>query len=436
MGVRISHPERLVHQADENSQNSTEFQKTSRQPSKTNEFQRNDNATKLMLSEKTSTLMGADYMSTSTASTISSRMKPHVGLSPQPYLHNSTRGGTRGRDFTHSWSRLSGSPSYNRTGAHRASTQTKPPWKPCVVKTHYDYSQAERPQSSLRQAPSPVPRQPRRMRRMDSRRVCSTSLSCLNDIHYQTGESHLRRCSAARRAQANKSEMLDTFSLENTHTLGIVEGTTATHRSRQPRRVRGMRAAYYPAMLRRHRPYPMTVANACGDSRQHRRVPSNILSDSLITAASESSFDIESIDPFTTVQDDTFPLRYVFYVEDKPKSMRAFANAGKVSLLARDTHCRVYFHAHIQRSANTNRVLGQTQNSVDSTQPVEPALYYHGKRVCPVTVAAPNLHALLRFVKQLDLLFPEFEASRYLSEQLVAPKRSGLETDSTQTENG
>lgn len=151
---------------------------------------------------------------------------------------------------------------------------------------------------------------------------------------------------------------------------------------------------------------------------RHRSSP-DILLDRLSAAISESSTDLESVDPFSVVQDEAFPLRYVFYVEDNPKSLRIFGYGGRASQMAREINCRVEFQAHFP---HTLGMFDHNPRSRDNPEPVELAFYHCGKRVRPVIVAAPNLNALLSFVKQLDRVFPEFEASRFLNDRLDKPK--------------
>ncbi|CAH8841377.1 unnamed protein product [Trichobilharzia szidati] len=141
---------------------------------------------------------------------------------------------------------------------------------------------------------------------------------------------------------------------------------------------------------------------------------------------------------------DLLPLHYVFYVEDNQKTLKAFVHGGKISSIAYDTQCHVYYHArhkHIIQSVKTceqnmksvhakknmkyasddydNNSSISSSNTIHNSRITEPALFYQGKQVRPVTVAAPNIHKLKQFLEMLDMHYPEFEASAFLYDHLV-----------------
>lgn len=464
MGVSISHVKRLGTQTRDTNRNASDSFKFSKTLG--NEFQRNDNATKSIPFEQKQQILDdeeeeqmeqpqkqqqtqeqqqlqkqqqqqqqpqpqqrpflllSDHRSSSTVSTISSKTKPCLGQSPssEPKTFTPLRLRSRTQTFDRSRSRkIMNKCSYSRPHILRPDcTHPRPPWRPSVIKNCCNYKELEHhpPIISPTFNPNPGPR--RKLKQTDCPRGCWSSLSCLSTARSVDSEAHLRRCSAARMALANKPEMTDKSSVDQMSALGSEDKTPSLVKCTSTRQSRSFQTLHNYPVFRRRRSHHLASCPSAWERRhvRHRSSP-DILLDRLSAAISESSTDLESVDPFPMVQDEAFPLRYVFYVDDTPKSLRIFGYGGTASQIAREINCRVELQTHWPPTVG---VFDHTRRRGDNPRPVELAFYHPGKRVRPVVVAAPSLNALLSFVKQLDHVFPEFEASRFLTDRLDKPK--------------
>ncbi|OON14179.1 hypothetical protein X801_10033 [Opisthorchis viverrini] len=314
------------------------------------EFQRNDNATKLVEHEQTILYSPIQVTASSLSSSSSSIHRPKLGQSPpqiRAYVEEADQ----------YWFERQHVDCLKENVARRKVTP-RPPWKPPALKASFlsyqtTQSHLTNPQKPIaRKAQAYLDRTPRRSGFNGRRIASSSSLAVLHDTKLQNGEAHLRRCSAARQVQAIKVQQESNWN-------------------------------------------PTSAVNTCKiwSPEIHYPTPPVKISS----------------------HEEIYPLRYVFYVEDKPNCVRAFANGKKVSMIARDTHCRVYFHAQYRRFVP----FGQSPNSAEQNSVAEPTLYYQGKRVRPVTVAARNITELRRFLEILDVHYPEFGASAFLADQLI-----------------
>ncbi|KAG5452456.1 hypothetical protein CSKR_110245 [Clonorchis sinensis] len=361
------------------------------------EFQRNDNATKLVEHGQTLLYSPIQVTASSLSSSSSSIHRPKLGQSP-PYIRAYVEEADQYWFERQHVDRL-------KEEVARRKVIPRPPWKPPALKASCPsyqtlQSRITNPQKRMARKTQAYLDRTSRTSGFNGRRIASSSsLAVLHDTKLQNGEAHLRRCSAARQVQARKSDALDSLSM-------ICVPTTTCHNSLEPSTrkrycltaapVRSMDPSVYAFKVQQESTWNSTSAgNTCKiwSPEIHYPTPPVKISS----------------------HEETYPLRYVFYIEDKPHCVRAFANGKKVSMIARDTHCRVYFHAQYRRFVP----FGQSPNLAEQNSVAEPTLYYQGKRVRPVTVAARNITELRRFLEILDVHYPEFGASAFLADQLI-----------------
>ncbi|KER32154.1 hypothetical protein T265_12861, partial [Opisthorchis viverrini] len=451
------------------------------------EFQRNDNATKLVEHEQTILYSPIQVTASSLSSSSSSIHRPKLGQSPpqiRAYVEEADQ----------YWFERQHVDCLKENVARRKVTP-RPPWKPPALKASFlsyqtTQSHLTNPQKPIaRKAQAYLDRTPRRSGFNGRRIASSSSLAVLHDTKLQNGEAHLRRCSAARQVQARalleqELQLAQSYKhrpQRNTpsrtqNTVGqsdpnfiqflttdaseawlVVDGVSVSvtrrlengylvvlqapqsgktssigHVLRMPKHRLPRRVLFSvpPSGWRKplggqHMTWQKNVEEimkslgVVGVVRLPVKVQqeSNWNPTSAVNTCKIWSPEIHYPTPPVKISshEEIYPLRYVFYVEDKPNCVRAFANGKKVSMIARDTHCRVYFHAQYRRFVP----FGQSPNSAEQNSVAEPTLYYQGKRVRPVTVAARNITELRRFLEILDVHYPEFGASAFLADQLI-----------------
>ncbi|CAH8494741.1 unnamed protein product [Dicrocoelium dendriticum] len=380
---------------------------------RTPESQRNDNATKLM-EQRRMRLFSPTQISTSSSSLTSLTQWPKLGGSP---LADSTEASDRDSPFKSEQCWQDGVYGKVSCDARSKTTPlTRPPWRPSAASANWKCWECHGGAGidSNHQLPRLVNMAGNAARYKYGRRKTMSlqSVSCIGDVRLQTGEAHLRRCSAAQQVQAMRPDVLDTMSLNGQWrpTVRRVErGAVRKDTHSQPA----------PSTMNCKKEFGL---KSIMEDKDDTNATDKALS---LTIGAERKTDHCKSPHHESQYDNVYPLQYVFYVEDTPDNVRALASGGKMAILAHDLHCRIYFHA--QRNGLIR--MGQTDGlRLEEERVLEPALYYKGKRVRPVTVVSRNMTELRLFLQTLDAHYPDFEASAFLTDQLVHFTPSGSAT--------
>lgn len=216
-----------------------------------------------------------------------------------------------------------------------------------------------------------------------------------------TGQAHLRRCTAAQQVRARRPDVWDSFSVDCCLSPGAFGS----------RVMRKARKKNYPLITNNHHQTRVLLdskINQANNQYSFRRCPEpqQLKASSLLAVAPRG----EGI----------YPLRYVFYIEDTPVSMKALACGGPIITMARDCHCRISCHTRCTGYGGTYA----RPRTISGGGLMEPALYYQGRKVRPIMIAAQNMDDLRNFLRQLDTHYPEFRASALLNDRPNATKAS------------
>ncbi|CAL8098888.1 unnamed protein product [Calicophoron daubneyi] len=364
--------------------------------------QRNDNATKLISPESRQPISPTCMSSSGTTSSASSRTMPKLGPSPTTVRAYRTRAQSLIREADQYWFERS-LPTMSAQPSDEFRTINKPPWKPTKALNSSAFFQPDRSHFEPR-SPGYCRHRGSRNENSNSSRTynkfrgtdCS-SLACLFDASMQTDDLHFLKCSAARKMCPQGTDALDARSVNSYCGYAF----PFAYRHSRSRTVRTM---------------PRYPSESVDSSRRMMRSADDVNRRNQSKEPDLRAYIRPNKTKSQTLQDDAFPLRYVFYVNDCPDSLLAFENGGRISLFARDTRCRVYFHAPARTNPKSDM---KTRDDWFEEGIIEPSLYFQGVLVRPVTVAAPTLTNLRRFLELLDAYYPEFRASDYLKDQLV-----------------
>ncbi|KAF7233256.1 hypothetical protein EG68_05381 [Paragonimus skrjabini miyazakii] len=382
-------------------------------PIQSPEPQRNDNATKLMERDRAILFSPIPLSPGSSVSSTSSFQCPRLGPSPVGQTkYGSTTDMTNKAD--NCWFEQNHDPQICDS-LTKLQHDTRPPRKPCsVVPNRYERRMLHTNGSiKSRYMFSDFPyknglQTSKKHRNLDRQSVSSSSLAILCDARLQLGEAHLRRCTAAQQVQANKPDILDSLSVHNYTKTNL--RTPLACESGKLHSLRKNCATTTGSNIRWKNVF-REVHNA---TIKGKHTPCTVSEISKSHTVSVKDQGIPSMAIQQAVQGDTFPLRYQFYIEDRPSTVRAFTSGGKLTALARDSHCDVHFQAQCNQSIPFGQNVQSDRSG--SHRIMRPILYYQGKRVRPVTVAARNMTELRQFLELLDSHYPELKTNLFGNE--------------------